>query len=203
MLSVTDRIRMLFTNPRDFWAQVAAEDTSLNAVYIGWVLWLAALPAVAGLLGSLWWVGRMAGMLSPYMTMGAGILVTSAVLGYATTIVLVALLSWIIKALCPSFQCSGNLVQATKTVAYAMTPVWLAGILLIIPPLGAVAVLVGALYAIYLTYLALPRTLECPEDKTIAFTAVIVVVAVVVNVVLQMIVSSLTLAGTSFSTPRF
>jgi hypothetical protein len=84
-----------------------------------------------------------------------------------------------------------------------MTPVWLAGILLIIPPLGAVAVLVGALYAIYLTYLALPRTLECPEDKTIAFTAVIVVVAVVVNVVLQMIVSSLTLAGTSFSTPRF
>jgi len=191
MSSIVERITQLFTHPRQFWTDIAAEETSLNALYLGWVIWLAAIPALASLIGSLWWVGRMPGMAGPYATMGAGFLFTSAILAYGTGIALIVLLSWIIKALAPSFQCTPNLVQATKTVVYALTPAWLAAALLVLPPLGAVAVLAGAIYAIYLLYLALPQTLQCPADKSVAFTAVIVVIAVIVNFVLQMLVSSL------------
>ncbi|AEK58012.1 YIP1 family protein [Acidithiobacillus caldus] len=203
MNSIFQRIQLMFTNPRELWAQIAGEATSINSLYLGWVVWLAAVPAVAGLLGSLWWVGRMSGMLKPYMLMGTGILVTSAILSYVTGIALVVLLSWIIKALSPSFQCSADLVQATKTVAYAIAPIWIAGVLLIIPPLGAIAILLAAIYAVYLLYLALPQTLQCPADKSIAFTAVIVVIALVINFILRMIVGSLVFAGTSLSTPMF
>jgi hypothetical protein len=74
-------------------------------------------------------------------------------------------------------------MQALKLVAYSETPVWIAGVLGIVPALGMIAGLVGALYAIYIFYLGLPVMMKTPQDKVIPYMVVSAIVVIVLAVV--------------------
>jgi hypothetical protein len=56
-------------------------------------------------------------------------------------------------------------------------------VLQIVPLLGILGIF-AAFYGIYLLYLGLPSVMKCPPDKTVAYTAVVVVCAIVLTVVL-------------------
>jgi hypothetical protein len=77
-----------------------------------------------------------------------------------------------------------------KVAVYSYTPAWIAGILGIIPALGLIGVVVS-LYALYLLYLGLPRLMKNPEEKSIAYTAVVVVCAIVIGIVISVLTSGL------------
>src|SRR5581483_8421509 len=77
----------------------------------------------------------------------------------------------IIEKLAASFQSRGDTAQALKLVVYASTPVWVAGVLNLVPALG-VLILVAALYAIYLFYVGLPIVMQTPTDKVVAYMIV-------------------------------
>jgi hypothetical protein len=51
-----------------------------------------------------------------------------------------------------------------------------------VPVLGLLAILAG-LYGLYLLYLGLPRLMKCPPEKAVGYTAVVVVCAIVLSVV--------------------
>jgi len=87
-----------------------------------------------------------------------------------------------VDKLAPSFQSSGGIVQALKMVAFASTPSWVAGVLQLVPLLGALALL-AALYGVYLFYLGLPSVMKTPPDKVIPYTVASVVVIIVIFVV--------------------
>jgi uncharacterized membrane protein YvlD (DUF360 family) len=73
-------------------------------------------------------------------------------------------------------------------VAYASTPVWVAGVcyvMLLLAPL----VMIATLYAIYLLYLGMPVLMKTPYDKVVPFMVVAALVIVVLNVVLRSIVA--------------
>src|SRR5450756_1933903 len=70
-----------------------------------------------------------------------------------------------------------------KVAVYSYTPAWVAGILQIVPTLGALGVLAG-LYGLYLLYLGLPRLMKCRQDKAIGYTVVVVVCAIVLSIVI-------------------
>ena len=63
-----------------------------------------------------------------------------------------------------------------------MTPAFLAGIFSLIPALSIFGIL--GLYSVYLLYLGLPRLMRAPEDKAVAYTAVVVAASIAVWIVI-------------------
>src|SRR3546814_3848090 len=81
------------------------------------------------------------------------------------------------------------MTQALKTVAYAWTASWVAGIAVIVPWLGWLIAVAGAVYAIYLLYLGLPHTMKCPPEKAGGYTAVSVIIAIVLSWIVGAIIA--------------
>ena len=81
-----------------------------------------------------------------------------------------------------------------KLVVFASTPMWLAGVLQIIPALGVLAIL-AALYAIYLFYLGLPPLMHTPADKVIPYMVVAALVIIVISVCLGVVTAAVTGVG--------
>ncbi|WP_255265767.1 Yip1 family protein [Sphingomonas koreensis] len=171
-----------------------AEPATVGGLMTSWVVPLAAIGPVAGLIGGLvFGYGGMFGItIRPSVTMA----VTGAVISYLLALLCAWLFSKIIDALAPSFGGQKNPVQAMKVAAYSGTAAYLAGIFQIIPALGILGLL--GLYSLYLLYLGLPRLMKAPADKAMGYTIVTVVVAIV----LFFVVSVVTGALTSLVAPR-
>jgi len=70
-------------------------------------------------------------------------------------------------------------VQALKVAAYASTPMWLSGFFSIYARLAMVGVIVSA-YSLYLLFVGLPIVMKVPQDRSMGYTAVVIIAAVVI-----------------------
>jgi hypothetical protein len=116
--------------------------------------------------------------------------IVGMILQYLLALVLVYVMALIINALAPTFGGKKDMVQALKTITYAWTASWIAGIAVILPWIGVLILIVGLVYAIYLFYLGLPSTMKCPADKAGGYTAVSIVITVVLGWIFALIVGS-------------
>lgn len=192
-MAIVDRIKNICLAPNTEWPVIAEETTSAGSLITGYVAPLAAIGAVAGLIG-----GSIVGTSLPFVGTYRVPLVTGfviAVFTFVMAIVGVFLLSIIINALAPSFGGEKNTAQAMKVAVYSYTPAWVAGALRILPPLGILAVL-AAFYGLYLLYLGLPRLMKCPPDKAVSYTIVVVVCAIVMTLVIGAVGGLIAGAGT-------
>jgi len=174
------RAKNICLTPTTEWPVIAAEQTPPAALLGGYVAPLAAIGAVAGLIG-----GSLVGITIPFggtyrVPLIGG--VVGAVFTFIMAIVGVFILSLVINALATTFNGRQDSGQALKVAVYSYTPAWVAGALHVVPPLGVLAIL-AAVYGLYLLYLGLPRLMQCPEDKALPYTAVVVVCAIVLGVV--------------------
>lgn len=198
------RIMAILTKPKEIWPQIADEATSVRTLYLGWILWLAAIPPVFSSIGASLMRSRIMGPATMLGMGGVGpFVIQNLVMGYILQIVLVAVLAWATMALAKSFDGQPDLAQATKTVAYAFTPVWLAGVFQAfpVPFLGALVGLAAWVYAIYQIFLGLPLTMRCSAQKAGTYTAVIAIIGVLTAIFLGMIKGGMWLAsraGTPF-----
>lgn len=185
---ITDRAKAILTTPKTEWPLIAAEPASIGSLYAGYIAILAAIPAVAGFIKSSLIGYGMLGM-SMRVPIGSGIV--SMVVSYLVSLLVVYVVALVIDALAPTFGGQKNRVQALKVVAYAWTAAWIAGIGIIIPWLDLIIVLVGTVYSIYLLYLGLPSTMQCPPERAGAYTAVSVIVAIVLSWIVAMVVAAI------------
>jgi len=167
----------MIMKPAAEWDVVAAEPATVGSIYTGYAMILAAIPAIATLLGSILFAHT-----NPILA------VITAVIGYVLALVGLYITAFIVNALAPSFGGEQNQVQALKLVAYANTAAWVAGALNIIPVLGVLASLVGGIYSLYVLYLGLPKLMKNPADKTTVYFIVALVVAIVVYAVIGVVV---------------
>lgn len=182
---IIERIKAILTTPRTEWPVAAAEPATVQSLYAGYIAIVAALPIVAGFIkGSL--IGSSAFGITVRTPIGMGIV--GMVLHYVLALVIVYVVALIINALAPTFGGQKDMVQALKTVAYAWTASWVAGIAVIVPWLGWLIAIAGAVYAIYLLYLGLPHTMKCPPEKAGGYTAVSVIIAIVLSWIVGAIV---------------
>jgi uncharacterized protein YqgC (DUF456 family) len=100
---------------------------------------------------------------------------------YALSLVSVYVLALIIDALAPNFGGQKNSIQALKVAAYSSTAAWVAGVFMLLPALGILAIL--GLYSFYLMFLGLPVLMKAPEEKAAGYVIVVVVCAIVLYVV--------------------
>jgi hypothetical protein len=181
-VSIVDRAKNICLTPTTEWSVIAAEPTTPGALVSGYVLPLAGIGAIAGFIG-----GSIVGRSMPFVGYYRVSLMSGLVVALFTVcmaVVGVFLLSLVINALAPTFGAEQNSTQALKVAVYSYTPAWIAGVLNILPLLGVFAIF-AAFYGLYLLYLGLPRLMKCPEDKAVAYTAVVVVCAIVLAMVIS------------------
>ena len=178
-MNLVDRAKKILLQPKSEWAVIAAEPHTVQDLYTGYVMILAAIPAVANFIGtSIVGVGFLGRVYHVPITYA----LTQLVLGYVLSLAMVYVLALVIDALAPNFGGEKNFLQALKVAAFAPTASWIAGIFGIIPLLGILAIL-GGLYSLYLLYLGLPMLMRVPEEKGVVYTVVVVIVAIVLAIV--------------------
>ena len=188
-MGLVDRAKNMIVSPKTEWDVVAAEATPPGVVITGYALPLAALYAIAAFVGSALVLGFLGGF------GGIAFALAGAVVKLVVTIVMLFVLAFIVDALAPTFSGQKNYQQAFKVATYSHTPVWIFGLLTIIPFLGWLAVLVGAIYAVYILYLGLPKLMKVPEEKAVGYTVVVIVVAIVLGVVVGVVGASVAALG--------
>ncbi|MEO9078223.1 MAG: Yip1 family protein [Rhodanobacter sp.] len=181
---IIDRVKNILTSPKTEWPVATAEPATVQGLYAGYIAIVSALPIIASFIKSSL-IGTSAFGITIRTPIGMGIV--GMVLHYVLALVLVYVIALIINALAPTFGGQKNMVQSLKTVAYAWTASWIAGIAIIVPWLGWLIALAGAVYAIYLLYLGLPHTMKCPVDKAAGYTAVSVIIAIVLSWIVSLI----------------
>jgi hypothetical protein len=189
-----ERAKNILLKPKDEWARIDPEPATVSGLMTGWVVPLAAIGPVAGLIGGLVFGYSAFGVTYRPSVTGA---VTSAIIAFVMSLVSVFVLAKIIDALAPNFGGTRNGVQAMKVAAYSSTASYLAGVFQILPALAILGLL--GLYSLYLLYLGLPRLMKAPEDKAMSYTVVTVVAAIVLFLIVGAVTTALTSAIASRS----
>lgn len=199
-MNLVERAKNILIQPKSEWGVIATESTSAPELYKGYIMPLAAIGPLASIIGM-----SLVGISLPFMggTYRVPLTnsITHAIASYILMLVGVFIIALIINTLAPTFGGEKNQTQALKVAAYASTPSWVAGIVMLLPMLGIIALL-AALYGIYLLYLGLPVLMKAPSEKAVGYTAIVVVGAVVVMIVIGAI-SGLLMPAPSMPVPGF
>jgi hypothetical protein len=177
-MSLMARVKAILLTPRTEWPVIEGEPATIASLYTGYIIPLAAIPAVAGFVG---WslVGANVLGVSVRVPIGSGL--TGAVVRYALSLVATWVLALIIDGLAPSFGGTRDSMKALKVAAYSSTAAWVAGIFMLLPSLGILGLL--GLYSLYLLYLGLPVLMKAPQEKAVGYTVVVILCAIVLFVV--------------------
>jgi hypothetical protein len=185
------RVKSLLLRPAATWDVIDAEPATVGGLYRNYVLPLAAIPAVCGLIGMLaFGVSAFGFTYRPPVLLS----VAQAVVSYGVSLAMVFVTALIIEALAPNFGGTKDRIQALKVAAYAPTAVWIAGVFGLVPVLGVVALL-GGLYSLYLLYLGLPKLMKTPQEKALPYFLVVLAVAVVITLVGGMVAAGVGALG--------
>ncbi len=180
-MNLVARVKGILTNPKQEWAAIDAEPLNLGEVLVGYILPLAAIGPIAGIIG--WSTFGVGGL----FRLSIGSLIGTAIVSYILTICGVFVLAWVINALAPTFGATQSMPQAIKVAVYSSTAAWIAGIFQIMPVLGILAV-IGAIYSLYLFFIGLPMLMKPPADKAMTYTIVVIVATIVLYFIVGTIV---------------
>lgn len=175
MTNLVDRAKGLILDPKTEWAAIEAEPLDKQAVIIGYVLPLAAIPLVASLIGQVVIGVPGAGKLPLDLVVGG------VIFSFVASVAGVFVFAMILTRLAPMFGAEADFDRAFKVSAYTPTASWLAGIFLILPMLGFLSLL--GLYSLYLLFLGVPKLMKPPAEKATVYTLASLGVAIVLAMV--------------------
>jgi Yip1 domain len=182
-----ERAKNICLSPQTEWPKIAEESETTQSLYINYAMILAAIPAIALIVGSL----------------GRGASIGIAIVTYVLSLIVIFIASLIINALAPTFDGTKNPVNALKVAVYSMTPGWLAGVFNVVPMIGGVIVLLASLYGIYLFYLGLSPNMKNPHEKSIGYTALVIVCYIVMWMVFSFLMMSVLFGGAMMGASMF
>ncbi len=185
---LVERVRAILLQPRPTWERIEAEPATIEGLYRGYVVPLAAIIPVILFLWSVA-ISPIFGFGAPLMLVGA---LGDLVVSYLIALAGVYAFAWFADRLAPSFGATRGLLPAFKVGAYGMTAVWVSGLCLLVPIFGPLGVVAGGVYSIYLIHLGLRQLMKPAADKAAAYTAVTILATVgvvaVANAVLEALV---------------
>jgi hypothetical protein len=174
-MNLPRRVAGLLTHPAQEWPAIHSEANDMAALYRGYIVILAAIPSASILVGLL---------LAGGLALGAAALttaVTAAMVSYAMALATPFAAAIVIEQLAPRFKADASTDEAFGLVAYASTPIWLAGVFYVSVFLSPL-VLAGVLYSIYLFFSGLTPMLSMPADQRVPFTLVVVMAILVLQI---------------------
>lgn len=181
------RVRNIAADPRSEWPLIATEPGDPMRLFVGYVAVLAAIPAIAAFIGSsLVGVSVSIGRMHDPLLLG----LIRAVISYLFSFVIVYLTALVIDVMAPLFETQRNFTNALKLAVYSFTPVWLIGVVLMVPGLRFLSIL--GLYAIRLIWTGLPPLMGTPRKKVLPYAIAIVAAAFVITLALAVIQAAVT-----------
>jgi hypothetical protein len=167
------RAKAILIDPLNEWAAIERESGDPAYVLSHYVVWFAMVPALFSFVGVC-----LVGVVVP----GAGVVraplfdgLFGAIFGYVLTCASVLVLGLIIDLAAPLFGGRRDFDSAFKLAVYSFTPVWLAGIFLLLPGLRFLTL--TGFYGAYIFWLGLPRLMKAPGRKSRIFALLIVLCA--------------------------
>jgi Yip1 domain len=167
-MQLLDRVKAILRTPRTEWPAIAREKGGASRLFIRYVAVLSLIPALARFIGT-----SLIGLYAPISSSLAGALVT-----YLSGFAVVYVLALIINVLGPMFGARKDFAAALKLAVYSYTPVWLAGIFLLVPGLSFLVIL--GLQGVYLLWAGLPVLMRAPAEKTLPYAAVVAGCALII-----------------------
>lgn len=175
MLELLTRARAIMTAPQAEWPAIAGESDGNLAVRYAAIL--ALIPALARFVGG-WLIGDHTPLLPALI---------GAVVAYALNFGLVLAVALAVDLLAPRFDSRRGYGNALRLTAYSFTPVWLAGIFLLVP--GASFLVVLGLYGIYLMWTGIPVLMRTSGKQTLPYAAAIAGCAVALDIAARLAVA--------------
>jgi Yip1 domain len=177
--ALIDRVKNILLQPKVEWPKIGMEPASVGSLYSNYVVYLAAVPVLATLIGSLVFGYSFGGVTVRPSFFGA---VFTAIVQFLIALAVVYVLAWIIDMLAPRFGGDSDRLNAFKLAAYSLTASWVAGIFGLVPALGFLSIL--GLYSFYLLYVGAPVLMGIPADRALSYTAVIIVIGIVASIII-------------------
>lgn len=198
-MNLIERAKNILLSPKTEWPVIETETSSIRAIYLEYLLILAAIPAVAAFIST-----SLLGITVFGMTMRTPVVagITGMAVSYALSLLMIYVVALIADALAPNFQGQKNQLNAFKLIAFSVTPGMLAGVLVILPSLSIIALL-AALYGIYLLYLGAPVLMKVTQEKVIPYVVVLLLCTIVAGVLVGMVSSALTRSVTGGGAMHF
>ncbi len=183
-MDIVERVKAIILTPKTEWQAIEGEPCDAAYLFTNYVAILAAIPAVCGFIG-MSIIGIGLPMIGTYRV---GIVsgLVSAIAHYVLAFVMVYVLALITDALAPTFGAQKNQSAALKLAVYSMTPAWLVGVFSLIPGLRILGIL--GLYSLYLFWLGVPALMKAPDEKSVPYTAAVVVCGIIISLVIGVIV---------------
>lgn len=179
MLALIARVKNLLLSPGSEWEVIDREETEPKRLVLRYVAPLAAIPALAIVLG-LSVVGvQVQGDWHRAPLLGVTI---SAVIFFALSIAGVFVFAAIMDWLAPRFGAPRNYRQAFKVSAYSITAAMVAGLVAIAPALQVFALLAGA-YSLYLLFIGTPKVMHPAPASAVNYSIVATLAAIAVALV--------------------
>ena len=172
MEDLVARVKAILLTPQTEWAVIERESGDLAILFTRYVAILALIPALARFVGS--------SLIGGYTPVVSGLL--GAAFSYVFTFVVIYIVALLVDVLAPTFGSEKNFSNALKLVVYSYTPVWVAGIFLLIPGLSFLTVL--GFYGLYILWCGLPPLMRTPRDKALLYAGAVVGWAFLLAIVL-------------------
>ena len=181
-MTLMSRVKAIMLDPDSEWRVIADEPGGVTYLFTRYVAILALIPALAGFIGySIIGVSVSAGTFRVPLVPG----LINMALSYVFTFVIVYAVALVVDTLATSFRAERHFPNALKLAVYSFTPVWLAGIFILIPGLSFLSIL--GLYGLYLIWTGLTPLMGSPRDKSFFYALTVLAAAIVVTIVLAIV----------------
>jgi hypothetical protein len=176
MMKLVERVKAILLTPRTEWPVIEQERTTMADLFIKYVAILAAIPEIAHLVGQ----ALIGEAHIPIVSA-----LVRAIVAYVVTLAMVYIIASVIDLLAPRFGGKKNFPNALKLSVYSHTPLWLAGVFLLIPGLNFLLVL--GLYGFYLLWVGLPMLMGVPDERAFPYAIFATACALIPAVVLAIV----------------
>lgn len=169
----------LFAHPEQEWKAIAKEDCTIRKCYGSHVLLLAAIPPIAGYIGTAYvgWqiVTREVHKLTPNSALWI------AIASYLTILVAVFTIGKLIHWMGQTYDANRTLAQCITLAAYTATPLFLMGIMLLYPLLwlNFMLGLPVLAYTVYLLYTGVPIMMNVNKERGFLFSSAVLAVGLI------------------------
>ncbi len=173
----------LFTDPTSEWEKIRERYKS-GSGGVGHIFILAAIPAIAGYIGTTQ-VGWRIGVGDPVKITGDSAIMI-AVIFYMAMIVGTFTIGWVIHRLGKAYELEKPLPLCIALAAYTATPLFLIGAMEIYPVLwlNMMLGLPALAYTVYLLYSGLPIMMEIPAERGFLYSSAILALGLIALVAL-------------------
>ena len=178
------RVQAILLKPAETWDLVAVEPDSIPSIFTGYVVPLAAIGPVCGVVVAL---------LFGHFNLLWGVI--AGIVGYVLSLGMTYVMAFVVDILAPSFDGRRDMLSAFKLVAYTGTASYVADICWLLPILGGLLALAAFIYSIYLFYLGLPKLMKNPAEKSIVYIAVVAICGLFMVGLIWMVVGGITAVG--------